>query len=322
MGKKRANTKNQLGKRRTLCKQQKKQKFEKVHNRQHGLSTPDGHAYGTTGQFILIVGDGDFSFSRGLIRSLKSGKRVYATSFDSNQEVQKKYTNATECISECTGKGAKVAHSIDATKLSLLPPDAPPLFQFIIFNFPHTGMQRVHLNRILLQDFFTSARDKLEFSGEVHVTLKTKPPYSNWNLEEQARSSGFVLKERTAFRLRQFPGYYHRTTDPLAKVFEPESCKTFKFVVDRSKFSVPEVIWPKGTKKKNRPSSIVVTSSTPSATTRIQFEKRPQVPKLDTVSIAQRMQLHPLVNDIEKRNNTTLPLSASPWKPLHKPMSM
>lgn len=32
------------------------------------------------------------------------------------------------------------------------------LFDRVVFNFPHTGVQRVHLNRNLIRDFFASTR--------------------------------------------------------------------------------------------------------------------------------------------------------------------
>jgi len=66
------------------------------------------------------------------------------------------------------------------------------------------------------------------------VSLKTKPPYSNWFIEDQAAAAGFVLKERRKFNIKLFPGYKHRTTDPQAKKFEPDLCVTYVFVVNRA----------------------------------------------------------------------------------------
>jgi hypothetical protein len=53
----------------------------------------------------------------------------------------------------------------------------------IIFNFPHSGAQRVHVNRELLRAFFSAAVACLNVSlGEIHVALKDRPPYTNWSL--------------------------------------------------------------------------------------------------------------------------------------------
>lgn len=49
------------------------------------------------------------------------------------------------------------------------------------------GEQRVHLNRALLRDFFESARARLAAPrGRAFVTLKMRPPYSEWGAEERA----------------------------------------------------------------------------------------------------------------------------------------
>lgn len=218
---------------------QKPKQQKKKRKRDSGVSL-ENYPYANEKSSVLVVGDGDFTFSRGLIRSRTTGNNVTATTFDTFATVKKKYSNATECISEIKRKGGKVIHGIDATKLDQYQ-DLLPLFQYIVFNFPHTGQQRVHLNRVLLESFFTSAREKLVYDGEVHVALKTRPPYSNWNIEEQAQKAGLVLKARTAFQCHYFPGYNHRTTDPDAKKFEPQHCKCYSFVVDRSKYPVPEI---------------------------------------------------------------------------------
>ncbi|ETK71493.1 hypothetical protein L915_21235 [Phytophthora nicotianae] len=194
---------------------------------------------------VLVLGDGDFSFSRGLVKHRGTGKGVFTTSFDSESQVRSKYPNAQECIAAVRSAHGLVLHDVDATKLLELPQQVktgtglktiPDFFQYIVFNFPHSGQQRVHINRALLLNFFESARNRLTVHGEVHVTLKTRPPYSNWFIEDQAKAAGFVMKERRQFNIKLFPGYRHRTTDPQAKKFEPHLCVTYVFVVNRSKY--------------------------------------------------------------------------------------
>ncbi|RHY27843.1 hypothetical protein DYB32_006492 [Aphanomyces invadans] len=212
----------------------KRPKQQHQHCRLNRQQHPQTQLYALQ-DLILVLGDGDFTFSRGLVTHRGGGANLYATSFDTAAQVRKVYSNANECIATLGRTGAQVFHGIDATKLHTLPASIPQLFDFIIFNFPHSGHQRVHINRVLLLDFFESARGKLALKGEVHITLKTKPPYSNWNVEDQAKANGFVLKERRPFRIDIFPGYHHRTTDPTAKTFEPAQCITYVYVVDRSR---------------------------------------------------------------------------------------
>ena len=61
---------------------------------------------------------------------------------------------AQQCITSCEAFGVSVMHGVDATCLPMVLPLAA--YQRIIFNFPHSGSQRVHINRKLMQDFFTS----------------------------------------------------------------------------------------------------------------------------------------------------------------------
>lgn len=104
-------------------------------------------------------------------------------------------------------------------------------FQRIVFNFPHSGEQRVHVNRELLQNFFKSCRPHLAHplsvknvdtgvvtvqpgsGGRVLVVLKKGAPYDGWLVEEQAAASLFDLEQKVKFDPALFPGYAHVTTD-------------------------------------------------------------------------------------------------------------
>lgn len=102
---------------------------------------------------ILVVGDGDFSFAKGLVKHMGGdGDGLVLTSYDSAKAVAHKYSNANANIEACKKAGADVMHGVDATKLRVSFPSRK--FDRIIFNFPHSGEQRVHVNRALLHDFF------------------------------------------------------------------------------------------------------------------------------------------------------------------------
>jgi hypothetical protein len=198
---------------------------------------PKNYLYNPT-QSILVLGDGDFTFSRALSKTLnklrsingvKGPLKLHLTSYDSEREVKEKYKNASECVELLKkGEGVTVKHGVDATNLGdSFPPETK--FDRIIFNFPHSGQQRVHINRNLLRDFFASAKHFLAPLGEIHVALKIKPPYSNWEIEKQAEESGMFFRQRLPFYLDHYPGYYHRTTDPNAVKFEADYARTFVF---------------------------------------------------------------------------------------------
>nr|CCA15733.1 conserved hypothetical protein [Albugo laibachii Nc14] len=214
------------------------------HHKRRKLAVRPAQPHYTKGSSILIVGDGDFSFSKALLSICECGQRLIATSFDDEKAVFEKYANAKSCIQYIKTHGAYVLHRVDATQLDQTlwrVNGLTKLFDYVIFNFPHTGQQRVHLNRNLLRDFFQSARTILTPLGEVHITLKNRPPYSNWQIEKFARDSHYLLKARQKFDSRLYPGYQHRTTDPLAKFFETELCTTYIFIVNRVKFPMKSV---------------------------------------------------------------------------------
>ena len=151
------------------------------------------------------MGDGDFSFSRALLRHVGSAKKLVLTSYDTLKQLNEKYSQAKANVEQLQNAGARVLHGIDATRLE--DRFAHEQFDGIIFNFPHSGDQRVHLNRALLRDFFTSSKHCLAQHGKVYVTIKMRPPYSEWGVEERAAEGGMNLVDIQNFDQAVFPGY-------------------------------------------------------------------------------------------------------------------
>ena len=106
---------------------------------------------------ILLVGEGDFSFTRSL--ALSHGcANVTATSYDSESEVCEKYPNFEAIRTELTGLSPPVPihHSIDATKLSSYKQlkctredddEGEDGWDIVCFMFPHTGGLSTDVNR-------------------------------------------------------------------------------------------------------------------------------------------------------------------------------
>eukprot|EP00045_Choanoeca_perplexa_P000783 m.16086 g.16086 ORF g.16086 m.16086 type:complete len:119 (+) comp10540_c0_seq2:100-456(+) len=59
----------------------------------------------TSDQSILVLGDGDFSFSNGLLDHRQSPKQIIATSYDSHAVTLEKYTHAEMAIQRLTAAG-------------------------------------------------------------------------------------------------------------------------------------------------------------------------------------------------------------------------
>lgn len=189
---------------------------------------------------ILVLGDGDFSFSAGLVAHRGGhGNGIVTTSYDSQKTVLKKYSTAARYIYALKSSGAAIAHGIDATRLhqadvqtklcaakrqsSVKPPsihggnkkrkqcgakrgnqDAALKFDRIVFNFPHTGKQRVHDNRAMVSSFLSSAQSLLAPGGQIHVTIRMHPPYSLWGIPELASKVGLVRSDDNLLLLELF----------------------------------------------------------------------------------------------------------------------
>ena len=68
--------------------------------------------------FVLLVGEGNFSFARALARRFGGlGTRIVATSYDTREQVLAKYPDATEILEELNTAGVTVVHGVDATQL-------------------------------------------------------------------------------------------------------------------------------------------------------------------------------------------------------------
>lgn len=113
----------------------------------------------------LLVGEGDFSFSCAMTHLFKGSlSNVVTTALDTHGEVRKKYPKCAKFLTQLERRGVSVRYGVDCTKLQeSLANDSVPAARFdrIVFNFPHSGQQRVHVNRALLRDFFESALDVL-----------------------------------------------------------------------------------------------------------------------------------------------------------------
>lgn len=205
------------------------------------VPTPKPHAQASqkhevpfgTYDHILLVGEGDFSFTKSLV--VEHGcANVTGTSFDTEEEVREKYPTFENIQKELGGLTPPVPfhHGIDATKLSSYKalrsgPETEEGWEgwdMVAFMFPHTGglstdvNRQVRANQALLVGFFKSCISEhkgkpfVKEGGKVLVCLFEGEPYTLWNVRDLARHAGLKVVESYKFDWEDYPGYAHVRT--------------------------------------------------------------------------------------------------------------
>ncbi|CAJ1960220.1 unnamed protein product [Sphenostylis stenocarpa] len=100
---------------------------------------------------ILLVGEGDFSFSLSLARSFGSAFNIVASSLNSYDDVTKMYKHAKSNLDDLRKLGACLLHGVDATKMKHHSDLKMRRFDRVVFNFPHAGFHRREDNKLMIK---------------------------------------------------------------------------------------------------------------------------------------------------------------------------
>ncbi|CAI8594930.1 unnamed protein product [Vicia faba] len=193
---------------------------------------------------ILLVGEGDFSFSLSLARAFGSAVNMVATSLDSRESLVLKYGSASSNLNELEALGCTILHNVDVHNMSEHHYLNNKSFHRIIFNFPHAGFDyresndfQILLHRRLVSGFLKSAKCILApVEGEIHVSHKTSHPYSKWDIEGLAENEELVFIEEVDFQQSDYPGYSNKRGSGLQcdQSFPIGKSSTFKFITFKS----------------------------------------------------------------------------------------
>ena len=168
---------------------------------------------------ILFLGEGDFSFSSTLLGSLRASghplsPHTHPTAYDSSKVCHKKYATSASSISALRSLSCPPFFGVDATSLPRTAPSNRPSegYDRVVWMFPHSGEQRVHVNRHMLRGFFGCVGSLLSRRGHVYVALTAGRPYSDWRLREAAEAADFKMRRCTTWSSSALSGYTHVTT--------------------------------------------------------------------------------------------------------------
>lgn len=185
---------------------------------------------------VLLVGEGNFSFSAALSRQNLNVELV-ATCYESSPCQEAAKSN----VDYLRKNGVCVLFNVDATKLEECPSLKSRLFEKIIFNFPHVGgKMRIERNRDLLRSFFVSAVRMLKENGQVLVTLcngqggtpmdeSRRRWDDSWKIVEMAAHGNFILTRVEPFLWQSFRDYVVTGYRSLDKQFHTAGSLTHFF---------------------------------------------------------------------------------------------
>ncbi|XP_027922553.1 uncharacterized protein At4g26485-like [Vigna unguiculata] len=188
---------------------------------------------------ILLVGEGDFSFSLCLARAFGTAINMVATSLDSRASLRKKYGSALKNLKELKDLGCTIVHGVDVHTMLEHPLLEDLYFDRIVFNFPHAGFtyresddRQIKLHRDLVRGFLCNAKFMLKKGAEIHITHKTAHPFSKWNIKGLAKRQSLLLVEEDEFYLHLYPGYSNKKGDGRNsdESFPIGECSTFMFM--------------------------------------------------------------------------------------------
>jgi len=137
--------------------------------------------------------------------------------------------------------GAEIWFGVDATSLQDHERLKNTFFNLIIFNFPHIGgKMKIHRNRLLLKQFFSSSNFLLAEGGSILVTLCRgqsgtcydsiqRKTCDTWQIITMATYGDLILKKVIPFKAEEWPEYYCNGYRSLEKGFHVSGALTFSF---------------------------------------------------------------------------------------------
>jgi len=187
---------------------------------------------------ILIIGDGDFSFSVALAhKNQKLGNSfIVASSLDSRQTIVERYEKGERNIGALDkDPNVKVFHGLDASDLT---PLGETQWDSIVWNFPYpvngTGTIPAKICRELVSSFLDGMDKHLKPEGRLYLTLAPRQGGTTreaagsilqWDVETAASEARMEVIDVVPFHHDEFPGYEPRRAY-ADKSFPYEGAKT------------------------------------------------------------------------------------------------
>lgn len=173
----------------------------------------------TPSRTILLVGEGNFSFSATLCQSLGGSENSVTATCLQREDEAMRHEGAATNVQTIRESGGTVMFEVDCTKLGECSSLEGHVFDLVIFNFPHCGRKSgVKKNRELLKNFFLSCVQVLSEDGEVHVSLcngqggtpadqPKREWHNSWQIAAMASEAHLVLSDVQPFESDKYQSY-------------------------------------------------------------------------------------------------------------------
>ena len=177
---------------------------------------------------ILLLGEGNFSFSLCLCKRIRELKRnlieIYATAFDSEEELYRKYPESRRTISLLQRGASKedrvtcrVLFGFDATRsfeqqLASAGVSENIRFDSVIFNFPHLGVEDAKAHCCMMAHCMFSLRRVLRSASSsssmpCFFLCLADAQWRRGDVADAAHRNDMILLDSPRFRLQDWPGY-------------------------------------------------------------------------------------------------------------------
>ncbi|KAK9673758.1 hypothetical protein RND81_12G187300 [Saponaria officinalis] len=188
----------------------------------------------TSKQKILLVGEGNFSFSASLAVAFGCASNMIATSLNSQEYLEKNYRRFLRNKMALEVRGCMVIHGVDATNMINHDLLGSLRFDRIIFNFPHSGSfggtdHDMRKNRELIIGFLRCAKKMVNREGEIHITHKSCWFFRQWNIPRLGLDQGLHLIREIDFKRSIYRGYHTKYGFKGDKDFDCNPSKTYMF---------------------------------------------------------------------------------------------
>ncbi|XP_021755826.1 uncharacterized protein At4g26485-like [Chenopodium quinoa] len=189
----------------------------------------------TSDQRVLLVGEGDFSFSASLAVAFgTSACNIIATSLNLGDFLIKNYRKFPNNKAELETRGSVVLHGVDATKMVNHPFVGSMTFDRVIFNFPHAGKfgkgdLELRMHQKLISGFLQNAKKMIGEDGEIHITSKCSGFFRRLDIPKLGCDQGLYLIQAVNFKRLEYPGYQTKYGFGGDRYFHCNPSKTYKF---------------------------------------------------------------------------------------------